>query len=127
MKTSFTAAVLAAIFVVLVPSLSAQWPLHPQPGVPKGRDGKPNLNAPAPRTAEGKPDLSGIWIRFDDPEPNGPPPGRPRLVKGGNAGAGFKDGLPFLPWAAELQKKRASENGLNDPDGLCLPQGPLQY
>jgi len=48
-------------------------------------------------------------------------------VKGGNAGAGFKDGLPFQPWAAELQKKRASENGLNDPDGLCLPQGPLQY
>ena len=48
-------------------------------------------------------------------------------MKGGNAGAGFKDGLPFQPWAAELQKKRAAEDGLNDPDGLCLPQGPLQY
>jgi hypothetical protein len=71
--------------------------------------------------------LSGIWIRFDDPEPNGPPPGRPPLVRGGDAGVGFKDGLPFQPWAAELQKKRAAENGLNDPDGLCLPQGPLQY
>ena len=46
---------------------------------------------------------------------------------GGNAGAGFKDGLPFRPWAAELAKKRAAEIGLNDPDGLCLPQGPLQY
>jgi hypothetical protein len=127
MKRWFTAAVLAAIIVALSPSLSAQWPLHPQPGVPKGPDGKPNLTAPAPRTADGKPDLSGIWIRFDDPEPNGPPPGRPPLVKGGNAGAGFKDGLPFQPWAAELQKKRAAEEGLNDPDGLCLPQGPLQY
>jgi hypothetical protein len=127
MKRCFTAAVLTALIAALSPSLSAQWPLHPLPGVPKGPDGKPNLNAPAPRTADGKPDLSGIWIRFDDPEPNGPPPGRAPQVKGGNAGDGFKDGLPFQPWAAELQKKRAAEEGLNDPDGLCLPQGPLEY
>src|SRR5262245_41765501 len=113
----FIALVLAAIIAVLSPPLSAQWPLHPQPGVPKGPNGKPDLSGPTPRTADGKPDFSGIWIRFDDPETNGPPPGRPPLVKGGNAGAGFKDGLPFQPWAAELQKKRAAENGLNDPDG----------
>jgi hypothetical protein len=127
MKGLFTRTVLAAIVAALPLSLSAQWPPYPQQGVPKGPDGKPDLNAPAPRTADGKPDLSGIWIRFEDPEPNGTPSGRPPLVKGGNAGAGFKDGLPFQPWAAELQRKRAAENGLNDPDGLCLPQGPLQY
>jgi hypothetical protein len=127
MKRWFSAAVLAAIFAALPSSLSAQWPLHPQPEVPKGPDGKPDLSAPALRTVDGRPDLSGVWIRFDDPEPDGLPPGRPPLVKGGNAGAGFKDGLPFQPWAAELQKKRAAEQGLNDPDGLCLPQGPLQY
>ena len=126
MKRLLTAAVFAAIIAALSPSLFAQWPFHPQPGVPKGPDGKPNLNAPAPRTADGKPEFSGVWIRYDGPEPNGPP-NRPPLVKGGNAGAGFKDGLPFQPWAAELQKKRAADNGLNDPDGLCLPQGPLQY
>jgi len=39
-------------------------------------------------------------------------PGGPPLVTGGNAGAGFKDGLPFQPWAAELQKKRAAIAGL---------------
>ena len=127
MKRSFTAAVVAAIVAALSASLSAQWPLYPAAGAPKGRDGKPDLTAPAPRTADGRPDLSGVWMRQDDPEPNGPPPGRPPLVRGGNAGAGFKDGLPFQPWAADLQRKRAAENGLNDPDGLCLPQGPLQY
>ena len=126
MKRWFTAAVLAAIIAALAPSLSAQWPLYPQPGVPKGPDGKPDLSAPAPRTADGKPDLSGLWMIYNDPEPNGAP-GRPPRVTGGNAGAGLKDGLPFQPWAAELQKNRAAEIGLNDPDGLCLPQGPLQY
>jgi hypothetical protein len=126
MKRWFSVAVLASIIAALSPSVSAQWPLHPQPGVPKGPDGKPNLNAPTPRAADGKPDLSGIWIRFDGPEPNAAP-GRPPLVTGGNAGAGFKDGLPFQPWASALQKERAASEGLNDPDGLCLPQGPLQY
>lgn len=127
MKRWFIVAALAAIVAALSPSLSAQWPLHPVPGVPKGPDGKPNLTAPAPRTADGQPDLSGIWMVDAGPEANGPSSGRPPLVRGGNAGAGFKDGLPFQPWAAALQRKRAAETGLNDPDGLCLPQGPLQY
>ena len=73
-------AALVTIIAALSTSLSAQWPLYPV-GVPKGPDGRPDLKAPAPRTADGKPDLSGIWIRFDDPEPNGPPPGRPPLVR----------------------------------------------
>ena len=79
MKRWFIAAVLAGVIAALSPSVSAQWPLHPQPGVPKRPDGKPDLRAPAPRTADGKPDFSGVWIRYDGPEPNGLPPGRPRL------------------------------------------------
>jgi len=38
-----------------------QWLNYPTPGTPRGRDGKPNLSAPAPRAADGKPDLSGVW------------------------------------------------------------------
>ena len=121
----FSTVFVAAVVALLSPSLSAQWPLHPV-NVPKGPDGQPNLTAPVPRTADSKPDFSGVWMIDNGPESN-VPAGRPPRVMGGNAGAGLKDGLPFQPWAAQLQKKRASEIGLNDPDGLCLPQGPLQY
>lgn len=39
----------------------AQWVNYPTPGIPRTRDGKPNLSAPAPRASDGKPDLSGLW------------------------------------------------------------------
>jgi hypothetical protein len=126
MKWSFTAAALAAIVAALSPSLSAQWPLYPASGVPKGPDGKPDLTARAPRTPDGKADLSGIWMRSTRTEaPVSQPPGRPPLATFGNVGAGFKEGLPFQPWVAELLKKRA--NGIDNPEARCLPQGPLQY
>jgi len=126
MKRSFMVVVSAAIVAALSPSLAAQWPLHPQPGVPKGPDGKPNLTASAPRAPDGKPDLSGIWMRTTRTEaPGSQPAGQPPLATFGNIGAGFKEGLPFQPFVADLLKKRA--NALDNPDALCLPQGPLQY
>lgn len=51
------------VFVVCVVSAipaGAQWLNYPTPGVPKTPSGPPNLNAATPRTADGKPDLSGV-------------------------------------------------------------------
>src|SRR5712691_3095633 len=39
----------------------AQWLNYPDPGIPRLKDGKLNLSAPAPRGANGKPDLTGVW------------------------------------------------------------------
>src|SRR6187200_3041526 len=50
-----------AVCVALAPSLGAQWPSYPTPGVPRTPDGKPILDAPTPRTPDGKVDFSGIW------------------------------------------------------------------
>jgi hypothetical protein len=118
MRTLFAAATSAVLFGALTVPLAAQWPPHPV-GVPQGPDGKPNLAAPAPRTVDGKPDFSGIWMIYNGPDP-GDRADRPPRLSGGLS-------LPMQPWAADLQRRRAAEGGLNDPDGLCLPQGPLQY
>jgi hypothetical protein len=49
------------LFAVFSVGAQAQWLNFPTPGVPRTRDGKPNLAAPAPRALDGKPDLSGVW------------------------------------------------------------------
>ena len=115
--------ILVAI-VVAVP-LAAQWLNYPTAGVPRLPNGQPNLAAPTPRTADGKPDFSGLW------EPGGSGAAANSFVAGGtllapefgNIVARRRDPLPYRPWALDLSKARQADNGKDNPDGLCLPLG----
>ena len=59
-----TAWIVTLVIVVVAPALGlhAQWLRYPTVGVPRLPDGQPNLSAPAPKTAAGTPDLSGVWL-----------------------------------------------------------------
>jgi hypothetical protein len=94
----------------------AQWINYPTPGIPRTPDGKPNFSAPAPRTADGKLDLSGLW----QPESGGADPQFTDIAKD------VKGGLPFQKWAADLVKARRAENNKDDPDGHCQPLGTIK-
>jgi hypothetical protein len=128
MKTRLGVAGLIAIVAAVAPLLSAQWPPYPT-GAPKAPGGQVNLTAPTPRTADGKPDLSGLWesvrtgpgqkILASDPEPAA-------VNYFWNIGSGMKDGLPYQPWAAELRKKRMADDQKDNPDVHCLPIGLTQ-
>jgi len=127
----------SVLVVTLASSVSAQWPSHPTPGVPRTADGRPDLTAPAPRTPDGKPDLSGLWLRGDGqlgPAGGGtlrtPPPAfsiGPPVTTFRDVGVNYKDGLPLQPWAAELLKTRRAGNSKDNPDAHCLPMGLMQF
>jgi hypothetical protein len=62
-----------------------------------------NVRGAAPRLADGRPDLSGMWNANVDPNP---------------------EPAALLPWADEVWKNRRSTALRDHPDGFCLPGDP---
>ena len=90
---------------------SAQWLNYPLSGIPRMKDGKPNLSAPVPRTPSGTPDLSGLWIKD-------------KSAYGEDLKAYMiapNEIAPMRPEAEAIYKERVGRQGGGRPSESCLP------
>jgi hypothetical protein len=126
---------IAMLCVAAVATAHAQWLNYPAAGIPRNKDGKPNLSARAPRAADGRPDLSGVWTTdgtgaaemdrlfpglSDLAVPGDDPRSFPKYFL--NVFADYKnEDVPIKPEALKLSLERAKSLGKDNPTSHCLP------
>jgi hypothetical protein len=105
------------------PDLTGLWEAARGPG--NGQRGGGQRGGPPPSTAAlTGPSNAPLPAQEAPPPPT--PPGTPPLATFFEIGAGIPGGPPYTPWAAEVKKKRAADNGKDNPDAHCLPIGLMQ-
>jgi hypothetical protein len=77
---------------------------------------------PTPRTADGHPDLSGMWIEKYGALGTDPAVGKPAQNRAPRPAAYPSDELPYQPWAA-LKAKQLHDAENTDPLLHCEPYG----
>ena len=141
MKSNNSSSMISAALAALLagaPLLLAQWPEHRTEG-PRTEAGELDLKAPAPKTRDEHPDLSGLWqpMRLNRANANGRgrgggapapvrAPGEPPAAQFGDLGAGFEKGLPYTEWGRQTRDQRKANNSKDNPDAHCRPLGLMQ-